>query len=124
MATILVIDDDPFVARTITAILERRGHQVAAAGDGAEAVARLRGSTADLVITDLLMPEQEGIETIRQLRRRSLALPILAIAGGGRWGTPGLLEAAKLAGTTDGLAKPFGETQLLGKVAALLRCPE
>lgn len=123
MARILVIDDDPAVTDTITAILQRDGHAVGTAANGVEGMNWLKNYETDLVITDLLMPEQEGIETIRQIRRRSLTLPILAITGGGRWGAVPLLEAARIVGANDILAKPFGKNDLASKVEQLLRLP-
>ncbi len=121
MATILIIDDEPDVAATMADILRRAGHAIAVAADGLIGETWLRQHRADLVITDLLMPEQEGIDTIRHIRRTDDAMPILAMTGGGRWGANVLLEAAMVVGATEILAKPFGRGELTDKVATLLR---
>lgn len=84
MATILVIDDDEMVRGFIKRVLEREGYEVVEAEDGEEGLIKYRRSPADLVVTDVLMPGKEGIETIRELRRDYPAAKIIAISGGGR----------------------------------------
>jgi DNA-binding response OmpR family regulator len=77
----------------------------------------------DLVITDVLMPGLEGIETIRGLRRRADKVPILAISGGGQTGFRDALDAARLLGANDTLSKPFQMRELVDKVRVLLEPP-
>ncbi|HKF74484.1 MAG TPA: response regulator [Stellaceae bacterium] len=121
MANILVIDDEVPVRRLVALALERQGHAVAEASDGAEALRILAARAIDLVITDLLMPETDGIETIMELRRLYPATKIIAISGGGEYqsGT-GFLRAAESLGADCTLTKPFEFRQLLPAVEALL----
>ncbi len=121
MASILVIDDEGSVRDTIRLMLEQRGHRIHTVSEGGTGVMYVAASPVDLVITDMLMPGQEGIETIRNLRRRSTDLPILAISGGGRTGFHEALEAARLFGANETLSKPFDMQQLFDKVDSLLK---
>jgi CheY-like chemotaxis protein len=84
MAHVLVIDDDVDVRWVIRRAVQADGHTVSEAGDGDEGLQRFAEQPPDLVITDILMPGREGIETIIELRRRRPELPILAISGGSR----------------------------------------
>ena len=113
MACILVVDDEEFVRVTLRQMLEKAGHQVFEAANGVEALCALEKHEANLVITDIIMPEKEGIETIMELRRRKPGLKIIAISGGGRTGNTIYLDLAKSFGATNILAKPFktGEVQ-------------
>lgn len=120
MASILVIDDEGSVRDTIRLMLEQRGHHIHTVSEGGTGIMYVAASSVDLVITDMLMPGQEGIETIRNLRRRSTDLPILAISGGGRTGFHEALEAARLFGANETLSKPFDMQQLFDKVDSLL----
>src|SRR5262245_58208604 len=83
MARILVIDDDLLMQQTIKRILERDAHEIFTAEDGEAGVSQLKVRRYDLVITDIMMPRQEGIETIRSIREEARGMPILAISGGG-----------------------------------------
>lgn len=120
MASILVIDDEGSVRDTIRLMLEQRGHRIHTVSEGGSGVMYADSMPVDLVITDMLMPGQEGIETIRNLRRRSSDLPILAISGGGCTGFHEALDAARLFGANETLSKPFDMQQLFDKVDALL----
>jgi CheY-like chemotaxis protein len=118
MAKILVIDDEPPVRRLIQLMLGRDGHEVAEAADGAEGLALIGQDPPDIVITDILMPNKEGIETIREMRRLAPGLPILVISGNPESAL--YLEMAKLLGAHAALAKPFRSAELLAAVADLL----
>jgi CheY-like chemotaxis protein len=118
MATILVIDDEPQIRRVIRQALIRAGHDVAEAADGAEGLAHARAAMPDLIITDIMMPNREGIETIRDLRREAPALPILVISGNA--GSALYMEMAKMLGAHAALAKPFRSAELLRAVEDLL----
>lgn len=119
-ARILVIDDDPLVQATLRALLEGEGYGVTIAADGRHGLDEFRRRAPDLVIADIVMPEVEGIETIRQMRELAPTLPILAISGGGR-GTPlDYLRMAQRLGATEVLAKPFEAEELVGIVARCL----
>jgi DNA-binding response OmpR family regulator len=120
MAEILVIDDDRTVRDAIKLMLEKRGHRIHTAADGSRGLLCMEQRRIDLVITDVLMPGQEGIETIRDLRRSS-KVPILAISGGGQTGFRDALDAARLLGANDTLPKPFLMNELVAKVDGLLK---
>ncbi len=119
MARILLIDDDEMLRETAEFALRRAGHEVLTAETGVGAAGIVDRAKVDLVITDILMPEKEGIETIRDLRRGGHKVPILAISGDTRGDVGGYLGVAKRLGATETLAKPFSASQL---VAAAQRC--
>jgi len=83
MATILAVDDDPQVRDLLDTLLTEAGHQVVTAADGKEAMARFRAQPVAVVGADILMPEQDGFETIQQLHRIAPRVPVIAISGGG-----------------------------------------
>jgi CheY-like chemotaxis protein len=120
MTRILVIDDDPLVRATVRTILDGAGYGIALASDGQDGLAEFRRERADLVITDIVMPEMEGIETIRQLRSLDPKLPILAISGGGRGIPLDYLRMAQELGASDALSKPFEADELLDAVKRCL----
>lgn len=119
MASILVIDDDIAVRRTVRTVLERGGHTVIEAGDGVEGMRLYHQHAVDVVITDLYMPGQDGIETIQLLREESPDCRILAISGGASAGADGALRDAQMLGADEVLAKPFDRADLLDAVARL-----
>jgi CheY-like chemotaxis protein len=98
---ILVIDDDAIVRKTIVQILEQDGYQVLSAEDGARGMVLFRSEQPDLVITDIIMPEQEGIQTITEMRRAKPDAKIIAISGGGRIGNTDFLQIALVLGAMD-----------------------
>ena len=123
MARILVIDDDPTIRSLCTLALTNTGHEVATAPDGRDGLAMLGHSSFDLVVTDLVMPDQEGISTIRSIRDMAHDLPILAISGSMIGDPRGGLDYLKLAmslGAQAGLRKPFSPRQLTKAVEELL----
>jgi CheY-like chemotaxis protein len=121
MATILVIDDEALIRETIRMKLEQSGHQVIEAGNGIEGLRALEEQAIDLVVTDIIMPEQEGIETIRKIRERTATVGIIAISGGGRTRNFGFLDFAKKLGANGALSKPFTGSQLLALVETTLK---
>ena len=123
MARILVIDDEELARFTVRKYLESAGYSVIEARDGDEGLALHDEDPCALVITDIIMPEKEGLETILALRRSDPDLPIIAISGGGREGYPGYLEAAQPFGANHTLAKPFSQDDLLGVVESCLSNP-
>lgn len=123
MARILVVDDDDAVRRAIRQALEMHGHEVADAADGVGAVERFRERDADLVITDIVMPDFEGVETIMEIRALSGSVKILAISGGGSHNADGLLRSAVVVGADRSLEKPFTVRQLMAAVDDLLERP-
>lgn len=121
MSRILVIDDDEVVRDTLRLILAGAGHQVALAPDGKAGLEAFEALAPDLVITDILMPEKEGMETIGDLRRLAASLPIIVISGGGRIGNMDFLAAARHFGADRSFAKPFEPDEVLEAVSQLLR---
>jgi CheY-like chemotaxis protein len=120
MAHIIVIDDDVVLRQVITLTLEAAGHTVLRCDNGKKAVETITHAAADLVITDILMPEMDGMETLRAMRRLRPALPILAISGGSHGNPDDYLGIAKVLGATETLSKPFRPADLLALVARLL----
>jgi len=120
MSAILVIDDDASVREVVREMLRLEGHEVIIAENGRDAVPLLSARRIDLVITDLIMPEKEGIETISEIRREDSRIPIIAISGGGRLGPGDYLETARYIGADATLAKPFARQELLATIDALL----
>jgi DNA-binding response OmpR family regulator len=101
-------------------VMEWAGHEVVEAADGREGTRLQRQHRADLVITDLIMPEQEGLETITALRRDYPGLKIIAISGGGRIGPEAYLPAARELGADRVFSKPFDVQELAETVRELL----
>jgi len=122
MAKILVIDDEDDVRAVVRGVLESAGHDVLAAPNGARGLDVLRESGAELVITDILMPEREGIETIRDIRQEFPGVRVIAMSGGGRLlkSTTHFLTASAL-GAHAVLRKPFGPEVLLSAVEDALK---
>lgn len=120
MAHILVIDDDVLIRKLIVKTLQRAGYDVAASADGLEASRAHRLEPADLIITDLFMPEKEGMEVIMEIRRDFPGVKIIAISGAGSLGATEYLEVARMLGASRTLAKPFTQDDLLAAVRELL----
>ena len=120
MARILIIDDESVIVQMLQRFLERNGYEVISASDGAAGLDLQRRSPADLVITDILMPGKEGFETIRELRRTSPTVKIVAISGGGRNEPQTYLRFATTFGADRAFAKPLDLGQLLTAVTELL----
>jgi len=118
MARILVIDDDADTRAMLEQILKAAGHEVFLAVDGREGVMRHRACPADLVITDLYMPHQDGMETIREFRTRFPKVAIIAMSGGTDSGT--MLSIAQDLAAVGILHKPFLTDELIDAVAKAL----
>jgi CheY-like chemotaxis protein len=117
---ILVIDDDENIRLLLRAILEREGYQVLEASDGDKGLKEYKKNPTDLVITDLIMPGKEGIETIRDLRREFPGIKIIAVSGGGRIGPESYLKMAKGVGALRTLSKPLDRLGLLQAVEEVM----
>jgi CheY-like chemotaxis protein len=121
LTTILLIDDDPLVAFTVERMLEGGGFTVIHAADGSKGLKLLKSQKVDLVITDIIMPVKEGIETIREIREYDTAVPVIAVSGGGHGAGGNYLRMAQALGATEVLAKPFDQEDLLGAVKRCLK---
>jgi YesN/AraC family two-component response regulator len=123
MARILVVDDDEIVRSAIRQALEFYGHVVEDSADGDDAIECIRERGADLVITDIVMPNMAGIDTIMEIRALDEATRILAISGGGCFTSDGYLRSAVVLGADQSLDKPFTVNQLVDAVDDLLGLP-
>lgn len=110
----MVIDDEAAIRAMIEKILRLAGHQVVLAGDGIQGIEQLRADPADLIVTDLFMPNQEGLDLIIQLRKEFPKVPIIAMSGKPAGGT--LLDIAQRLGAVTILQKPFSADQFLEAV--------
>jgi DNA-binding response OmpR family regulator len=120
MARILVIDDDESFRGMLCAALSAMGHVVTASPHGRDGLAKQAADPADLVITDVVMPEKDGLETIRDMRRLQPDLKIIAMSGGGRLDDTNYLPFAKRFGAVRVLAKPFAIAELAALVTDVL----
>ncbi len=121
MAKILVIDDDEQVLDMLYESLTREGFDVLKASNGEQGLRIYRQEPVDLIITDILMPEKEGIETIIELRQDFPDVKIIAMSGGGRIGTKDYLHLAKIFGVQRTFTKPVAREQLLDAIKELLK---
>lgn len=119
MKQILLIDDNESFRRALSRVLQRGGYKVEAAAEGAAALKLFQKTKFNLVITDLVMPGKEGLETILELRQFEPALKIIAISGGGWTGSGVYLEMARRLGATKTLAKPFRVEEILKLVSEI-----
>jgi len=113
--TVLFVDDEPSLRACMSAALTLAGYRVIQARDGREAVRVLLSQHIDLLVTDLIMPEQEGIETILFVRKNFLSLNVIVISGG----DPVLLGAARKLGARAALCKPFSACELVAAVDSI-----
>ena len=120
MARILVIDDDHAVRLTVQVFLERAGHEVICAADGEQGIRAFASESPQLIITDIIMPNKEGIEMIMQIRAKDATIPIIAMSGGGRVGNSDFLKMAARLGANEVLSKPFERQDLTDAVRRLL----
>ena len=120
MRRILVIDDDVEFRQMLAKMLERAGYEVTEAANGREGMRLFREAPSELVITDILMPEQDGVETVIELKREFADTGIIAISGGGQIDSKEYLRMAERLGVTHTLSKPFGREELLDAVKELL----
>jgi YesN/AraC family two-component response regulator len=121
---ILIIDDDFHVRDMMERLLRRAGYDAQLAENGVEAVKMHRENPMDLVITDIIMPEKEGLEIITEFRRDYPSVKLIAISGGGRISPANYLKLAKLLGAERTYAKPVDSSQLLSAIKELLAPPE
>jgi DNA-binding response OmpR family regulator len=120
MARILLIDDDELVRKMLSLTLTHFGHTVIEARNGKEGLRLFPEINADLLITDLVMPEKEGFEILMELRKHQPPVKIIVISGGVRGETASYLKIAKCMGAAKVLAKPFSNEAMIAAIDELL----
>ena len=118
--TVLVIDDEPTIRQSLEVLLETYGFQVALARDGAQGLAAFRRIEPDLVLTDIVMPNQDGIETILTMRRERPEAKIIAMSGRGSVGNTEYIDIAARLGADAAIPKPLEASKLIAAVEALM----
>ena len=118
MTRVLVIDDEELVRRAFRLVLDRAGFDTVDVASGRSAVERLDEIAPDLVIVDLVMPDQDGFETIARIRRIKPDLPIIAVTGGGPMGPDQLIQRVSAMGIGLALKKPVDRQDLIAAVNA------
>lgn len=121
MAHILIADDQEKIRQMLKSLLEQYGHEITLAINGREALNPFRPDKIDLVITDILMPDIAGIETIRELRKVDADVKIMAMSGGGTIGATGYLRMAGMFGAKETIEKPFNVQDMLDIVSECLK---
>lgn len=120
MARILIVDDEAALRDSLVVALRKAGHEVTPAGDGQAALTAAEKLPFDVVITDLIMPNVDGLEAIKRFRKISEHVKIIAMSGGGRTRQFDVLDFAKQFGADAAIAKPFRIAELLGIVGKVL----
>jgi DNA-binding response OmpR family regulator len=121
VAHILLIEDDDQLRKALSMSVVCMGHRVTEARNGREGLERHRTDAADLVVTDLIMPEMDGLEVIPALRRLKSEIRIIAISGAGRVDGKDYLQMAKMLGANQAIAKPFTFRSLVDAINGLLK---
>ncbi len=120
MAKILVIEDDSSFRNVLVQMLAKAGYEVRQAGDGNQAVEVCTDFNPDLVLTDIIMPDKEGLETIQDLLAINPNLKIIAMSGGGKFGPDSYLPLAQKLGAKASLQKPFMREELISTIESVL----
>jgi CheY-like chemotaxis protein len=120
MPGILIVEDDKELREMLKVSLVRRRYIVIEASNGKEAISRFKPSVTDLVITDLIMPEDDGLKVIMKLRELKPSIKIIAISGGGKAAPGNYLDLAKALGADAIYSKPFSVNDLIAKIEQLL----
>ena len=120
MACILIVEDDRDLREMLRTTLIKRKYIVSEASNGKEALLRFKPSMTDLVITDLIMPDEDGLKVIMKIREIKPGIKIIAISGGGKAGPGNYLDLAKALGADEIFSKPFSINDLIKKIEILL----
>ncbi len=120
MARILLIDDDPSIRAIFKRYLEAHGYEVDEAADGNAGLSSIAGCAPDLVVTDVMMPEKDGLEVVMELRKSNPDLPVIAISGGMRIAPMDFLPTIKKFGACKVFYKPVELEELLGAISEQL----
>jgi YesN/AraC family two-component response regulator len=120
MGKILIIDDEPYILLMLKKMLEKAGYIVDLASNGREGMQLFEKESADLVITDIIMPDKEGLELILEMKKQHPTLKIIAMSGGGRLSPESYLECAKHFGAEKIFQKPFKQKEFVSAVQELM----
>jgi DNA-binding NtrC family response regulator len=121
MARILIIDDEPQIRSMLRLMLERVGYEVMEAADGMEGIRQYRDNPADVIMTDLIMPNKDGIGMIIELKKEFPQIKIIAMSGGGVNRPEGYLDGAKKLGASRTLTKPIDRDEMMSAVKETLK---
>ena len=117
---ILVIDDDESLRKSLARILERNGYEVSTASDGREGIKKFSDENIDLIITDIYMPDSDGLDVLLKLKEENSNVKIIAMSGGSKRLGQEFLNFAKDFGALYTLKKPFPNEELLSAIKSLL----
>ena len=120
MARVVIIDDDEAIRSLLEEVLRHDGHETFTAANGKAGIKLVREKDPDLLITDIFMPEQEGVETIQEARAIAPDVPVIAISGGGRFQQYNLLKLAETLGAAAALQKPFSLAKIRETISEIL----
>ncbi len=123
MARVLVIEDDELARESVTLMLEESGHEVSMADDGDVGLKMFAEEPYDLVVTDLIMPEVNGMDVLSQIKQEHPDTRVIVISGGGRLTPVSYLDVAEKLGADDVLTKPFTAFELTSSAAMVLHSP-
>lgn len=121
MASILVVDDDKSLRDLLAGVLQEQGYDVETAEEGNEALERMETTPFDMVISDIIMPGKEGIETIREIRELYPTVRIIAMSTGGSLGNAQILEYARMIGAHEAIRKPVELPVLIETISRMLQ---
>jgi len=119
MAKICLIEDEAMIRETLNRILQKLGHEVVTCSDGAQGLIEITKNSYDIVLTDIIMPEVEGIEILQTVKKVSPTTKVIAMSGGGRVGNTDFLEIASSLGADAIIYKPVTKTDFM---EALNKC--
>jgi DNA-binding response OmpR family regulator len=122
MPGILIVEDDNELREMLKVSLVRHKFTVIDSANGRDAIVHFRPSIVDLIVTDLIMPEEDGLKVIMKLRELKPSVKIIAISGGGKAGPGSYLNLAKVLGADAVFSKPFSINDLINKIYELLQC--
>jgi CheY-like chemotaxis protein len=120
MSVIMIIEDDKELREMLKTALLRKDYTVIEAENGKEALIHFKPGVTDLVITDLIMPDEDGLEVIMKIRELKHGIKVIAISGGGKAGPGGYLNLAKALGADAVFSKPFSINDLISKIEEML----
>jgi DNA-binding response OmpR family regulator len=124
MPGVLIVEDDKELREMLRLSLSRRNFTVFEADNGKSAIAHFKPTITDLVVTDLIMPEEDGLKVVIKLRELKPTIKIIAISGGGKVGPGSYLNLAKALGADAIYSKPFSINDLIAKIEQLLECEQ